>query len=155
MGFLHPAMLWGSLLVAVPINIYLINRRRYQRRPWAAMEFLLRALKKNRRRLQVENLLLLLLRVAVLLFLALALARPFLRKASLTALSEKEENWIFAIDTSYSMGQKEGARSLFDRARESVALMVQDLVKPRDRVAIITMDDSPQVVLPPTAVTDS
>src|SRR5687767_3165829 len=153
MGFLHPAMLWGSLLVAVPIIIYLINRRRYQRRPWAAMEFLLRALKKNRRRLELENLLLLLVRVAVLLLLAWAMARPFLRSTPIGILSEKEENWIFAIDTSYSMEMKEGPRSLFDRARESIAEMVQDLVKQRDRIAIVTMDAAPQVVLGPSTVT--
>src|SRR6185436_11758928 len=113
MGFLHPAMLWGSLLVAVPIIIYLINRRR----------------------LELENLLLLLIRVSLLLLLAWAMARPFLRSTPIGILSEKEENWIFAIDTSYSMEMKEGPRSLFEQARESIGEMVKDLVKQRDRIS--------------------
>jgi hypothetical protein len=155
MSFLFPAMLWGALVIGVPIIIYLINRRRFQRRVWAAMEFLLRALKKNRRRLQLENLLLLLLRVAALLLLAVAMARPYLRNTAIGLLSEKNDNWIFALDTSYSMGFKDGPRSLFDRARESITAMVQDLVKKGDRLAIATLDADPQVVLGPTWVTES
>jgi len=155
MGFLNPALLWGAALVGVPLIIYLINRQHYQRRVWAAMEFLLRALKKNRRRLQLENLLLLLIRVAVLLLLALAMARPFLRSTSIAVVSEKEENWIFAIDTSYSMGFRDGPRSLFDRARESMAGMLQDVVKTRDRVAICTFDAEPHLIFGPERVTES
>ncbi len=155
MGFLNPALLWGAALVGVPLIIYLINRQHYQRRVWAAMEFLLRALKKNRRRLRLENLLLLLIRMAVLFLLGLAMARPFLRSTSIAVVSEKEENWIFAIDTSYSMGFRDGPRSLFDRARESMAGMLQDLVKTRDRVAIMTLDAEPRLFFGPERVTES
>ena len=156
MGFLNPLLLWGASLVAVPILIWLISRRWYQRRPWAAMEFLLRALKKHRRRLQLENLLLLLIRVAALLLVAFALARPFFRSISTGPVSKDEtENWIFAIDTSASMGFKEGPRSLFDQSRETISDMIQNLVKPRDQVAIATLDAVPRVILAPTPATES
>ena len=56
-------MLFGTLLFAVPLIIHLLNRQRYKRRRWAAMEYLLIAFKKQRRRLRVETLLLLLLRL--------------------------------------------------------------------------------------------
>jgi hypothetical protein len=36
LGFLHPLLLWGLPLCAVPIVIHLLNRRRHQTRPWAA-----------------------------------------------------------------------------------------------------------------------
>src|SRR5947209_2702545 len=61
--FLHPGfLLAGSALVGLPILIHLINRMRYRRVRWAAMEFLLRSQKRNRRRLIIEQLLLLALR---------------------------------------------------------------------------------------------
>lgn len=61
--FLNPGFLAAAAaLVSVPIIIHLINRMRFKRVRWAAMEFLLKAQKRNRRRLIVEQLLLLLLR---------------------------------------------------------------------------------------------
>ena len=61
--FLNPwTLLAGAALVGVPIVIHLINRIRFRRVKWAAMEFLLKAQKRMRRRKILEQLLLLLLR---------------------------------------------------------------------------------------------
>ncbi|MGA1046323.1 MAG: BatA domain-containing protein, partial [Phycisphaerales bacterium] len=62
LAFLHPLVLWGLPLAAVPIIIHLLNRRRFATRRWAAMEFLLRAMQRNRRRLRMEQWLILALR---------------------------------------------------------------------------------------------
>ena len=43
MTFLNPALALGALLFAVPLIIHLLNRQRFRRREWAAMEYLLRA----------------------------------------------------------------------------------------------------------------
>ena len=119
--FFQPGMLAGALLVGVPIIIYLLNRQRYQRRRWAAMEFLLRALEKNRRRLQLENILLLLIRCAILALLALAMARPFAESALLGPPSGGPKNWIVALDRSFSMLDREGTRTRFENAKASIA----------------------------------
>ena len=37
-AFLNPLMLWTLPLLAVPIVIHLLNRRRFKIVPWAAME---------------------------------------------------------------------------------------------------------------------
>ena len=60
MQFINPALALGALLFAVPLIIHLLNRQRFRKRKWAAMEYLLRAFKKQRRRLRMENLILLL-----------------------------------------------------------------------------------------------
>ena len=58
--FLHPwYMVAGGALVSAPILIHLINRMRFKRIRWAAMEFLLKSQKRNRRRLIIEQLILL------------------------------------------------------------------------------------------------
>ncbi|MDP6929945.1 MAG: BatA domain-containing protein [Planctomycetota bacterium] len=117
MTFVHTALLWGTLLFGVPLIIHLLNRQRYKRRPWAAMEFLIIAYKKQRRRLRAENLLLLLLRCLIPIILALAIARPLLQ--NVTGLpTGSTAHHILVVDQSYSMGyQPEGARSPFERAR--------------------------------------
>ena len=66
----------SPVLASIPIIIHILNRRRFKTVNWAAMEFLLRALKRNRRRLRFEQWLLLAMRCLVLAMLGFALARP-------------------------------------------------------------------------------
>jgi len=74
--FLHPwFMVAGGLLVSSPIIIHLINRMRFKRIRWAAMEFLLKSQKRNRRRLIIEQMILLALRCLLVLLAGFLVAR--------------------------------------------------------------------------------
>ena len=74
--FTHPlTMVAGTALVSVPIIIHLINRMRFRRVKWAAMEFLLKAQKRMRRKLILEQLLLLLLRCLLVFLVGVLLSR--------------------------------------------------------------------------------
>ena len=55
----------GLAATAIPIIIFLLWRQRRTPVPWAAMRFLLEAFRKHRRRLQVEQLLLLAVRCLI------------------------------------------------------------------------------------------
>lgn len=68
-------MVIGGALISSPIIIHLINRMRFKRVRWAAMEFLLKSQKRNRRRLIIEQLILLALRILLVLLAGLLLAR--------------------------------------------------------------------------------
>jgi hypothetical protein len=77
-SFLNPGyLLAGMALLSLPIIIHLINRMRFKRIRWAAMEFLLKSQKRNRRRLIIEQLLLLALR-CLLVMLAVILVSRYL-----------------------------------------------------------------------------
>src|SRR6185503_19486499 len=105
-GFATPAIFaTGAALAAIPIIIHILNRRRFKTVQWAAMEFLLRALRKNRRRIRFEQWLLLAVRCCVLLFLGLALARPLgCEDTTLASLAARRAGLhVFIIDNSYSM----------------------------------------------------
>jgi len=78
MTFLNWAMLAGLVAVAIPIIIHLLNRHRATLVDWGAMRFLLESLTMRRRRIMIEEIILLALRCLVMALLALALARPFL-----------------------------------------------------------------------------
>ena len=83
MPFIHPAIFWtGLAAVAVPILIHLLNRRRFRLRDWAAMQFIRQALRRHRRRLQIEQLILLALRCLMLAVLVMAIARPLVSSDS-------------------------------------------------------------------------
>lgn len=145
LSFLNPALLWFAALAAIPLAIYLFSRQRYRTMPWAAMEFVLRALKENRRRLRIENLLLLLVRMAVVVLLALALARPVGEAlGALDPFADRRRHVAIAIDTSYSMGYREGAQTSFERARKAARDLAEALLKRGDRFALMAFGPEPR-----------
>ena len=128
MSFLNPALLSFGLLFAVPLVIHLLNRQRYKRRPWAAMEFLLAAYRKQRRRLRTENLLLLLLRCLIPIVLALAIARPILRDSIAAPLVGGSAHHVLVLDHSYSMALRPpDAQSPFARMRDLAGELLEGL----------------------------
>ncbi len=78
MTFLNWAMLVGLAAVSIPIIIHLLNRQRARIVDWGAMRFLLASLASRRRRILIEEIILMALRCLILMLLVLALARPFL-----------------------------------------------------------------------------
>ncbi len=115
-----PWWLLGVAAGAAPIIIHLLNRQRFKRVTWAAMDWLLKALERNRRRMRVENLVLLILRVLIVVLVALALSRPILESSPAAALvGGARVCRIFVIDNSYSMGVKIAATSPLERAKRS------------------------------------
>src|SRR4051812_1856007 len=67
--------------VSLPIIIHILMRRRRKPVMWAAMRFLLEAYRQHRRRLKLEQFLLLAARCLLLALLALALGRPLIGAA--------------------------------------------------------------------------
>src|ERR1700755_3366344 len=91
----------GGACISSPIIIHLINRMRFKRVRWAAMEFLLKAQKRNRRRLIIEQMLLLLLR-CLLVALAGLLVLRFVR-FSFSDFGGKQNVHIVLLDDTLSM----------------------------------------------------
>src|SRR5476651_2075505 len=91
----------GVALISVPIIIHLINRMRFKRIRWAAMEFLLKAQKRTRRRLIIEQLLLLMLR-CFMIFLVLLLVSRFVGCGD-TNLGGKPNLHLVLLDDTPSM----------------------------------------------------
>jgi hypothetical protein len=147
-GFLHPALAWGALLAGVPILIHLLNRQRFRPTPWGAMRFVEAAWRRTRRRMQLENLLLLLLRAGAIALLALALARPFLESSSpLAALTESRRDLVVILDVSASMGHRESVETSFDRARSRAVDLFDELSDERgDRAWLFLAGRSPRLL---------
>lgn len=82
MQFINIAMLAGLAAVAVPVVIQLFSRRNTKRVKWGAWIFLDKTMKKRRRKVLLEDILLLACRCLALGLLALAFARPFIRPDS-------------------------------------------------------------------------
>lgn len=136
LAFLNPMLLWALPLAAVPIIIHILNRRRFKKVQWAAMEFLLKAMKRNRKRLRMEQWLVLLLRVLAVLLLGFLVARPQLGGGGLIG---SITHHVVVLDDSASMTQISGSASLFERAQDRVRALADDLSKTRsgDLISIV------------------
>src|SRR5262249_20039829 len=139
MTFLTPFLTWGMLLGAIPIIIHLLNRRRFRRVEWAPMRYLKLTIQRNRRRIRIEELILLLMRVAALVLLFFFLARPVLNPTGLERWlgSGGRTSQVVVIDDSMSMGYASGDASAFQRARETAAALLA-AARPQDRCTIAT-----------------
>jgi hypothetical protein len=146
-GFIAPALFAaGAGLVSIPIAIHLLNRRRHRVVQWAAMDFLLNALRKNRRRLKFESILLLLTRCAVLLLLGAALARPFgCQNNTIASLVGRRSGLhVFVIDNGYAMGyefDRPNAKTHLDQAKIMAKQLINRMWAGSEAVAIITTAD--------------
>ena len=129
-GFVTSGLAWAALaLASIPIIIHLLNRRKLRKMEWAAMEFLLAALKKTRRRLRLEHLVLLILRTLMMIILALFLARPMLSDTEYSWLAGafKSEEKVFVLDDSLSMNRNEADGTTFRKGREALVRELERL----------------------------
>ncbi len=76
-GFANFLLLGWLAAASVPILIHLWNKRQYREVSWAAIEYLLAAMRKNSRRMRIEQLLLLAVRTLLVVLLVLAVAQPY------------------------------------------------------------------------------
>src|SRR6516225_7156143 len=116
--FLNAPILWGLGLASIPLIIHLLFRRSFRRVEWAPMKYLKLTIQRNRRRIQIEQLLLLLLRTAMIVLTVGTIARPVLNSTGLGRWfgGDTRTSHILVIDDSLSMGLSSGGRMAFDRA---------------------------------------
>jgi len=150
MGFVNSVPLWLGLAaigLALPILIHLI--RRIRRIEWGAMAILERAIKKRKRRIRMEDLVVLVLRCLALVLAALALMRPtLLSHAGAWLLGSQGTGMVIAIDASYSMGHGT-VTTRFEQAKK-IALDLASTLQPGDPVAIVLLGNTPQLLLQKT-----
>lgn len=126
---LNPSMLGlGALAVGVPILIHLLNKRRFKIVEWAAMDFLFQADKKNRRRVRLENFILLMLRCLAMLLIGMLLARPFL-PSQLTSIMNNVQKYerVLLLDDSLSQKVLVENQTALDVAKDNIKQLLTEL----------------------------
>lgn len=146
-GFGAPGLLWGAGLAATPIILHLLFRRKYKEIQWAAMKWLLDAMKKNHRRLRMEQWLLLAIRTLLILLVVAAMAKPALDAPNplLAAATSSAVHNVIVFDNSMSMHYTSANQSRWDRAK-GLAQAVLDDAQKGDLASLVVMG------MPATAV---
>jgi hypothetical protein len=112
MSFLSTPFLWALPLVAVPVAIHLLNRRRQEIVRWGAMQFLMDSSIRRRKIWRVDDLVLMLLRTLAVLAVVLALARPLVQRSG---WGGPGRDVVFVWDVSLSMDRRIDGAQVFSR----------------------------------------
>lgn len=124
LSLIHLGFMAATAAVAIPVLIHLLLRPRARKVEIGTIWFLKQVLKDSSRRRKVRRWLLLALRMAVVLLLALLFARPYFRNS---AAQGREREVVLMIDQSASMGTIQSGRTLFARAQEAAAKVLEEL----------------------------
>lgn len=145
-SFLNPILLLGLAGVALPVIAHLLSRRKYDVVDWGAMQFL-NPSRKTRRKIRLQELLLLLVRIVAIALIALAVARPSINSGFLLGYhSAGSRDVVLVIDGSNSMSRTDGMTSLHQKALRRAGEFLKTL-NPGDTVAVIDARDIPVKVL--------
>ncbi|MGI8982336.1 MAG: BatA domain-containing protein [Pirellulaceae bacterium] len=118
----------GGLCALGPIIIHLLNRRRFKVVQWAAMDFLREAMQRNRRIMQIRDIILLVLRTAAVFFFGLALAQPFYSQRREGLNEHQPVHAILVVDNSLSMDYGTTAEGTgLTRAKEKAKTLIDKL----------------------------
>jgi hypothetical protein len=139
MQFLSPFLLPGLVIAGIPLLIHLLNRRRFIVVDWAPMKYLKLTIRSNRRRMQIEQLILLILRTLLMILLVLVVARIALSKSSLGGWLARRArvSRVIVLDDSLAMGYRTNGKTDFDLARQAAIEMVRGTGS-KDAVTFLT-----------------
>src|SRR5947209_9406287 len=145
MSFFNVMMLTGLAAVAIPPIIHLLNRRRYEVVDWGAMQFL-QVSEVTRRRLLIEEPLLMLLGMGRIAAPVLAWAGPFSDNWSLATGPRPNRHVVLIFDGSARMSFKGTGKSAHEQAKEWANTFVNGLA-PGDGVALLVARKQPVALL--------
>src|SRR5437588_9986445 len=124
---LNAALLLGLVAVAIPPIIHLLNRKRFDIVRWGAMQFL-QVSERTRRRVFLEEVLLMLVRMGLIALMVVALAGPLDTSRWLDFLADRgRRDIVLVIDGSYSMGYRGPNGTAHDAAKAWALALLDDL----------------------------
>ena len=105
------------------------------------MQFLMAAIRKNQRRVRIEQWLLLAVRTLLVMLVVAAMAKPFLESFG-NVIAGRRTHRVLILDGSLSMGYTSADKSRFDLARDVATRLVKDS-RQGDAVSLILMGCRP------------
>ncbi len=138
---MHPILIAGAAVLGLPILLHLLLRQQPKKLVFPAMRFLKLRQKTSQRRVQLKHILLLILRCLLLALFALALFQPTLSTGGArNPFGDEPVAAVIILDTSPSMGYREGTTTRLDEARRRAKDLLGQL-PPNSKVAILPTHD--------------
>ena len=145
--FLSPLFLIAAGIGAsVPLLLHLMQNKRKVHLPFPTLRFLKLAEKHSSRKIRLENFLLWFLRTLIMALLGMAFAMPMIRRSGLGWLGEAPRDVAIMLDASYSMGYRTERGTVWDKAVETAAAIIEGL-SDKDRFCIYLAREQPEALV--------
>ena len=136
MQFQQPNMLWGMLLLAIPLLIHLFQFHRTQTIYFPGVFRLIQRLQHARQQKKVQHWIVLLARMMAITCLVFAFAMP---SCSSSTRNQEYSHVVVLFDNSYSMGTKNADGVIIEQARSQARTMLSGLAQ-EAQVRLFTQD---------------
>jgi len=139
-SFLNSGILILSSAIVIPILIYLFAKKKPRKIIFSTIRFIKESQKKQRRKINIKNLLLLILRMLIILFTILAISRPALKAPFLDKGNLHPQTAIaLIIDNSYSMDFLIDTQTELEKAK-SITSEINEIISKDDITLILTLN---------------
>ena len=112
----HPELLWGLLLLIIPILVHLLRLRRFRKTQFTNVRILQRIFAESNKSSQLKRWLLLLSRLGLLASLVLAFCQPYI----ISEEAESQKDIVVYLDNSLSMQARQKNTSLLQYAVQDI-----------------------------------
>ena len=136
MHFQQPNMLWGLLLLAIPLLIHLFQFHRTQTIYFPGVFRLIQRLQHARQQKKVQHWIVLLARMMAITCLVFAFAMP---SCSSSTRNQEYSHVVVLFDNSYSMGTKNADGVIIEQAKSQARTMLSGLAQ-ETQVRLFTQD---------------
>ncbi|MCD4795605.1 MAG: BatA domain-containing protein, partial [Candidatus Cloacimonetes bacterium] len=127
--------------IVIPILIYLFAKKKPRRIIFSSIRFIKESQQKQRRKINIKNLILLLIRMLIILFIILAISRPAIKAPILKSSKFHPKTGIAVIvDNSYSMNYLVDTQTELEKAK-SIAQKMNTIISENDQVLLLTLDE--------------
>ena len=142
MILLNGLLALGFAAIAIPIVVHILHKKQIQRQEWAAMRFIIDMFAVSRRRIILDQLILLLIRAGLVALVVLALTRPALQpnvEVDQIVRPGERMSAVVLIDNSFS--------SMFGREQQRLEAMKElaytyiETLREGDEISIISVAD--------------
>jgi len=141
-SFLNSGILLLSSAVLIPILIYLFAKKKPRKVIFSSIRFIKESQQKQKRKINLKNLILLLIRILIILFTILAIARPALKTDLLKEGDAHPKTAIAVIiDNSYSMNYLVDTQTDLEKAKQ-IAHQINEMISENDNTILFTLNNN-------------
>ncbi|MDP8201097.1 MAG: BatA domain-containing protein [Candidatus Tenebribacter burtonii] len=141
-SFLNSGMLLLSSVIIIPILIYLFAKKKPNKIIFSSIRFIKESQQKQKRKINLKNLLLLLIRILIILFTILAIARPAIKTDFLEKGDAHPKTAIAVIiDNSYSMNYLVDTQTDLEKAKQ-IAHNINEMISENDNTILLTLNNN-------------
>jgi len=138
--FLNSGILFLTSAILIPLLIYLFAKRKPHKVVFSSIKFIKESQKKQKRRINIKNILLLIIRMLIILLTVLAISRPSLRAPFLSPGKKHPPTAVvMIIDNSYSMDYLVDTQTDLEKGKE-IATRINSLLSENDVTSVLTLD---------------